>query len=174
MGNLVVGQGERLGSSAVQVFQSQFFLDVQPAVAAKDAIGKNDLVCLGDSVFGQDCDPDAFFFIEFDQVAGDLIDCPKGLGNPGIFRSELLQVIIEVGQINQRKIGFVTIFRPFGRFGDPLGRLDPGFRAPKGMKREGTEVAFDFVSDFKGVGMNVESFQPVGTIKRARRDRVID
>ena len=61
MGNLVVGQGERLGSSAVQVFQPQFFLDVQPAVAAKDAIGENDLVCLGDSVFGQDCDPEPFF-----------------------------------------------------------------------------------------------------------------
>src|SRR5438445_217680 len=95
-----------------------------------------------------------------------------------MLRSESLQVVIQVRQVNEAQGRSEPALDPPGRLGNPTrSRLRRALRAfqscrrpPKAGKRKFTQVAFDFRAYRVRAGINIEDLPAVSRIDRARRD----
>ena len=174
VGDLVIGDGEGATIAKFEDVAPQLFLDLEPAVLAKDAIEVNGAIDLGDAVFGEEDGLDAAFFEEPDEAANDFINGAEIFGDARIVRSPLLEVVVEVWEVDEVEVGGVFFLDPFGGVGDPLAGADAGARSPELGKGKVAEVGLDGIADVERAGSDVENLFAVGAIDGARGDGVID
>ena len=185
MGDLVVGDGEDFAGAGVEEFEAEFVFDGEPAFFAEAAVEVDGCVDVGDAVFGEEDGLDAVLFEEGDEVGGDGVDAleigfDRRTRQAGAWRSQALEVVVQMREVDEGKGGLVFGFDPFGRLGDPLGHgvgfelfFDAGGGAPEGWEGKFAEVFFDVGADGEWVRVDVEDFAAVGGIHRARGDGII-
>src|SRR5437762_12174605 len=97
-------------------------------------------------------------------------------------RTEPLQVVIQMWQVDKAKRRPKSPFDPLGRFRNPprscfrtpLRGLHTGSRSPKGREGKLAQVLLYFPADRIRPGVNVEDLPPIGWVHRARRNRVVN
>ena len=170
MRDLVVDDSEGLRIKSVEGKAAVLGLELEPAVSAQDLIQRNGAIDGGDGVFGDDEDFDAAGFEEFGEVADELIDIPTRDVAARIGRSEALEVVIEVREVDQTEVGLLMLFNPAGRIGDPLRGRQAGARAPERMEREIAKFALEQLLVTLRITRDIEDLTAVGLIDWSRRD----
>ncbi len=101
VGDLVVGDGEGLAGSAVELLEAELVFDADPAALAQGTVDVDGLVYLGDAVFGKQYDLNVSAFEEVDQLADDGVDRLQVLGDVGVVGPEALEIVVEVGKVDE-------------------------------------------------------------------------
>ena len=181
MGHLVIRHRERPTRSTVEDLPAKLLLDGDPALLAEQPVQVDRGVHRGDSIFGEEDHPHVPCPEEVDQITGDLVDGADVLGDVWMFRSQPLQIVIEVRQINQTQGRLMPDLDPFRRFGNParrgLGRAlrsgSPGGRSPERGKGKLAQVLLDLRAHGGGSGVDIKNFSAVGRVDGTRSDRII-
>jgi hypothetical protein len=97
----------------------------------------------GDAVFGKHEDASAALLHVGDELAGDGVDFVKVLADVRMVGAEPLEVVIEVGQVDERQGGPVLVEDVAGAGGDPLRRDDIRLRAPEVEQGELPELGIE-------------------------------
>jgi hypothetical protein len=181
VGDLVIGDGEGLTGSGVEEFEAEFVANGEVAVLAQEAVEVDGMVDGGDAVFGDDPGFDAALLEEADQVIDEGIDEAKVSGDVGVMGAEALEVVIEVGEVDELEGGLVVLFDPAGGGGDPLGggvggalgAIASGDGSPEGGEREPPEFLYDPGAEGGWVRVDVEQLASIGAVDGAGGDGVI-
>ena len=120
MGDLMVDDGEGLGIEDVERETAVLGLELEPVMRPQDLVQRDGAVDGGDGVFGDDEHLDATGFEELGEVADELIDVAARGVAARVGRSEALEVIVEVRQVDQAEVGLLMFLDPAGAVGDPL------------------------------------------------------
>ena len=107
MGHLMIGHREDPAGPGIQQLQAQLLPHRQPALLPEQAVEMHRAVDGGNAVLGQEDHGHLAIVEEVDQAAHDLIDSPQVGGDGGIGGPEPLQVVIEVGKVDQAQAGLV-------------------------------------------------------------------
>ena len=170
MRDLVVDDGEGLRVERVEREAAVLGLEFEPAMSTEDLVQRDGPVDGSDSVFRDDEDFDATGFEEFGEVTDELIDFAARLIAARVGRTEALEIIVEVRQVDQAEVGLLMLFNPAGRIGNPLRRRQAGARTPEGMEREIAKFALEQLLEALRITRDVEDLTAVRLIDGARRD----
>ena len=166
----MVDDGEGLGIEDVEREAARLRLELEPVMPAQDLVQRDGAVDGGDGVFGDDQDLDAAGFKEIGEVADELVDvAARGIA-ARVGRTEALQVVVEVRQVDEAEVGLLMLLDPSGAVGDPLRRWQTGARAPEGVEGEIAEVALEQLFVTLREARDIEDLAAVGLIDRTRRD----
>ena len=103
----------------IRHLEPELIFNRNPPLLTKNAVQVNRTIHFGDAVFRDDRDFDFALFQKGDQIADECIELLKIGRDRGMIRSELLQIVIKVRQINQSQVWAIPFFDPLGRCGDP-------------------------------------------------------
>jgi hypothetical protein len=137
--DLMVDDGEGFRIKDVEGLAAVLGLDLDPAVRAQDLVQRDGAVDGGDGVFGDDEHLDAAGFEEFGQVADEDVHVPSRGVAARVVRTEALEVVIKVREVDQAEVRLLMLLDPAGAVGDPL-RGRTGAWPPERVEREIAEV----------------------------------
>ena len=170
MGSLVIRHGKGAGGAAVQHFRTHFRFDGDPAPFPEEAVEGNAAGYVGNAVFTEHDRGDAFPFQKVDQVAEKTVHSLCRMGGLGRGWAEFLEIIVQIGQIDEAEVRAMFPFHPPGGVCYPLGGLDSCHGAPEGGEGEFSQILFNGFTEFHGLGVNVEDLAAVRRVHGARRD----
>ena len=73
--------GKCPGPSTIEIIQTEFILYTEPSFFPKYPVWVNYIFNFSNPVFGENDHPNTLFFIESNQIPGNLINFHKGFGN---------------------------------------------------------------------------------------------
>ena len=117
--DLMVGKSEGFAGAAIEQIQAQLKLDGQPALLAEKAVEVNGGVHLGDAVLRKNQRLDGALAEEVEQFPDEGVDLPQIAFDGRMAGTETLEIVIEVGEVNEVECGLVFLFDPPGGCGDP-------------------------------------------------------
>ena len=168
--DLMIGNGKCLRSAGVEQFSASLDAEREKIHLAKDAIDVDRRSNSGDAVFAENDDARVPFGKVCDQSANLEIDFAQIFRNGRIGRAKALQVVVEVGQVDERQRRIAFAVDDHRGVGDPTRRRDGGGRAPELKKWKRTEPFGEQIPQARRLGPAVGELSPVGGILRARRD----
>lgn len=170
VGDLMVGDGEGFGAAEIEGFAAEFVFDVEPALLAEDAVQVDGLLDVGDAVLGEEDDFDVPRFVEADEIADDVVDLTEVETDFLHVDADALEIVVEMGEVNEGEAGPVFFLDPLGALGDPDGGFDVGAGAPEVAEGKGAEVFFDAIPQGHGMRVDIEDFAAIRRVERARGD----
>ena len=147
----MIGDRESLGGDRVQRFPSVLLPDGEEARLPQDAVDVHRPAHGCDAVFGQDHDPQAGPGGLRDQVAGHLVDGLQRVPHLRmvLVRAEALQVVVEMGEVDQRQGRRARRQDVLGGVRDPAARPDARGGAPELEQRERAERRVQLVAQVR-------------------------
>jgi hypothetical protein len=148
MGDLVVGDGEGAAGAGVQqlpagALDAASLAHGQQARVAQDAVDVNAAAGGTDAVLGHHQHLGTDAASGADDAAGGGVDGGDVVADGGMIGAEPLQVVVQVGQVDQGQVRATSTQHQRGARRDPVGRADVGGRPPEVEEWEGTELGLD-------------------------------
>ncbi len=170
MRDLMIAHRKCPACPRIQQFLSKFIAHSKQSRLSQRSVDVHGMRHLGDPIFTDDDRLDAMFEIEVDQRARDLIYGAQVISKRRLIGSEPLPVVIQMGEIDERKSRTVLRFHRSRALGDPSARLDPRSRPPEMKERESAKFCLQFVAKRCGVRPQVRDLSAIGGVHGPWRD----
>jgi hypothetical protein len=98
---VVVGDGKGSTGAAIEQLAPEFLLHHDPSTGAEDPVQRDGSSHLGETVFREDDGLYALLTVEREQPTHDGVDGAIVFGHTGAVRTEALQVVVDVRQVDE-------------------------------------------------------------------------
>ena len=169
----MIGHREGRARTRIEDVEAELLAHGNHPVLAQHAVDVHGRRDVDDPVLREHHHPCASLLVELDEVPGHIIGGAKIALHFRHVRPDLLQVVVEVRQIDERQRGVVLPLDAFRRFGDPARGVDRRARAPELEQRERPELRLQLIPQRSGRGVDVRYLPAVGRVHRPRRDGVV-
>ncbi len=174
MSHLMIADGERAARERIKDLAERTGSNIHEPGAAEHSVEQDRPVHVAMTVLAEHPDPRAGLLGGVEQRGASGIQLADEPGHVAPGRTETLRVVIQVRQINERKLRPLDREHVGRRAGDPGGAGESGPRSPEGAEREGSERRFQAVGEAVGRAGDPERLVAVGRIVRLGRDAEID
>ena len=172
VGDLVIGDGERLAGAGVERVGAELIADREQPGLAQHAIDVHRTRYRHEPVFRQHDDAPAALAAMRDQPAADRVDRAHVLADARIVGAEALQVVIEVRQVDRAAASANTTCRPTSTRRRSTGSSAMSACGPQKLKNgKAPMLGDDAIAHLRRLAVDVDDLQAVGGIDRARRHR---
>jgi hypothetical protein len=174
----MIGHGEDAAGSGIEQFPAQLCFDGEPALFTEMAVQVNRLPDRHNAVLREDQDVDVPFPVSGDEIAHYAVDPAQIRVQSRVARSQALQAVIQMRQVNQTQVGTLSCLYPDRGVGDPagsrlgrsVGRRNTRSRPPKGGEGELAKALLNLGSQGIRPGIDIEDLPAVSRVLRARGD----